>query len=233
MDYHLTDDELEMVLAGEGPLDTLHHVQECDACRERLAKLAARERILVDALYRVSCPPSLALFDHATARSPSEQIAAHVAVQGEDCHACQDEIQALARWETLPLTATPERPTVAARVRRVMATLMERPTWNVALRGERAPRVYEVEKYVVTLDHLPSLIRTGRLALHGSLLALDEEADSCVGARVRLAREGAIVGECLLSPLGGFVFEGLTAGCYRLTLTLPDQQIVVDDLEVG
>lgn len=232
MDYHLTDDELEMVLAGEGPLDGLHHVQECDACRERLAKLAARERVLVDALHRVSCPSPLALFDHATARCPSEEIASHLAAQGEDCHACQSEIKSLAQWEVLPLAAAPAHPSLMARVRRVMATLLERPTWNLALRGERPPTVYEADKFVVTVDHLPSLMQAGRLALHGSLLALDEEVASYVGSRVRLSREDTLVGECPLSPLGGFVFEGLTAGCYCLTLTLPDLQIVVDALEV-
>ena len=43
MDSHLTDEQLEILLDGEGKAYEVAHVRSCEACRTRLAMIAARE----------------------------------------------------------------------------------------------------------------------------------------------------------------------------------------------
>ncbi|MGB0388849.1 MAG: hypothetical protein ACPGWR_28850 [Ardenticatenaceae bacterium] len=234
MNSHLTDEQLEMLLEGEGQAHQVAHVRNCEACRTRLAMIAARERLMLRMLHRVTCPPPLTLFEHAAGLTLQPTIAAHIDPTQGACPHCVKEVGALAEWERFPLFLKPRPLTLIEKLRRVVGRLIPRPVLSPSLRGTPAPiNVYEAGEVILTVDCLPSMTQVGRKALHGSLLALDGGVEQYEGFIVRLLKNNTIVSESCLSSYGGFVFEELPQGHYQVLVALPGQHVVIDDLRVN
>ena len=234
MDSHLTDEQLEMVLEGEGKAYEVAHVRSCEACDTRLAMIAARDRVMLRMLHRVTCPSPLTLLENVTSLAPQPAIAAHLDPVGEGCPHCRKEMAALTEWKSFSLQMKPKPSTLMNKLRRVVGRLVPLPSLKPSLRGTLPPvNVYQSSEVILTMDCLPSMTQIGRKALHGSLLALDGNVERYEGFVVRLSKNETIVSESSLSSYGGFVFEELVTGYYQMIVTLPSQYLVIDDLRVN
>lgn len=234
MDSHLTDEQLEILLDGEGKAYEVAHVRSCEACRTRLAMIAARERVMLRMLHRVTCPSPLTLFEHVTGLAAQPAIAAHLDTHQQACPHCRQEMLTLMEWESFPLRTKPKKVSLMDKLRRVVGRLVPLPSLKPSLRGTLTPvNVYQSGEVILTVDCQPSMTQVGRKALHGSLLALDGGVERYEGFVVRLAKNNTIVDESNLSSYGGFVFEELLTGSYQVMVSLPSQYLIIDELMVN
>ena len=231
MNTHLTDDQLDMLLEGEGQAALASHLKHCTTCRQRLAEIVSQEQVMFRYLHRVTCPTPLMLFEHVTTLTPHAEIAQYLLE--EESVLCHQEIAILAEWEQFPLRVAPARAKRQFSLPRIIANLI--PQKRLAIIRTMAPcpiSVYDAGDLILSFDCLPSMTQAGRKALHGVLLPLYDDVTRYEGFMVRLSQNGTVVGESDLSSYGGFVFEELTKGNYRVAVTLPTQHVIIEDLEV-
>lgn len=239
MNTHLTDDQLDMLLEGEandrrtekGQPALASHLKHCATCHQRLAEIVSQEQVMFRYLHRVTCPTPLMLFEHVTTFSPRAEIAQYL--EEEESLLCHQEIAILAEWEQFPLSIAPSQAKPSFSLRRIIANLIPQKPLASALRGTASPiSLYDAGDLILTFDSLPSMTQAGRKALHGVLLPLDDDVKRYEGFVVRLSQHGTVVSESELSSYGGFVFEELTKGNYRVVVTLPNQHVIIEDFAV-
>lgn len=231
MNTHLTDDQLDMLLEGQGQTALASHLKHCATCRQRLTEIVSQEQVMFRYLHRVTCPTPLMLFEHVTALSRRAEITQYLLE--EESLLCHQEIAMLAEWEHLPLSVAPARakPPFFS-LRRIIAKLIPQKRLAFGMRGISPISVYDAGNLILSFDCLPSMTQAGRKALHGVLLPLYHDVTQYEGFMVRLSQNGTIVDESDLSSYGGFVFEELTKGKYRVAVSLPNEHVIIEDLEV-
>jgi hypothetical protein len=91
---------------------------------------------------------------------------------------------------------------------------------------------YRAGSVRILLGSGPGHVR-GTVTVDG--LVLDESASPTAVAHrdVRLLAGDALVQDTRTDNLGGFTFEGVAAGTYRLEIALSDQVVVVENLPVA
>jgi hypothetical protein len=239
MNNHLTDNQLDMLLEGEandmlpfkGQAALASHLKDCTTCRQRLTEIVSQEQVMFRYLHRVTCPTPLMLFEHVTNVTPRSEIAQYL--EKEESLLCHQEIAMLAEWEQFPLSIAPYRAKPFFSLRRIIAKLIPQKQLTPVLRGQISPiSLYDAGDLILSFDCLPSMTQAGRKALHGMLLPLDNDVAGYEGFMVRLSQDGRVVGESDLSAYGGFVFEELTKGNYRVVLSLPNEHVIIENLEV-
>jgi len=108
----LRDEQLLAYLDGVAAPAVSHHLEECPACRQRLAALAQSEHRLTTTFYRFHCPPALQLGEYQLALLPpaeQEAITAHLAT----CPHCAQELAQLQAF--LAATSVEQASTPVAR----------------------------------------------------------------------------------------------------------------------
>ena len=199
--------------------------------------LRVLDRQLRGALHRFDCPTAHALGEYELGLLGPEQrttAAAHVL----ECPLCADELRMLrAYMKDAPPPVT--GPTVAQRLRGLVATLVPPPTTALGysgLRGAGGARTYRAAALSITLG--PGSARLGRASLTGLVVRDGLDEQSLDGAEVRLlaAGDGPAVSSQYVTEvdtLGNFSFDEVAPGTYRLELRLGELTVAIEELAIG
>jgi anti-sigma factor RsiW len=241
-------DDLALIAAidGEAEAETTAHLRACPHCAARAHRFAELQGMLRKQFFRMFCPVSDALVAFQQGRLEGDQfesIEAHIA----DCPHCARELQLLTRlagdpqlgrsppdpWNILNATA---RETAAGKLRRVFAELLP-PAAPLAgaygaLRGQShmAQYAYHAENLQITIGVRQLAQRADRRVVVG-LLELDDDPAAIIGqATASLLHQDRPISVTELDDLGNFVLDDLDPGIYRLSLRLPDREVIIDAL---
>jgi hypothetical protein len=192
------------------------------------------------------CPDGMTLSLYAAgllSQEQRQQVAAHV----RDCPLCTEELAISREFLSQPLLLPPQispRP-----LQRIVATLVRQQARLVTRSEQRAaawPRQYHAGEVDLSL-HL-SRSSDGHCLL-GIITSIDfdECVDAFEGARVELCLQPLLNGAyaeatngchvqsplcTTVDDLGHLVFNGVPAGSYSMSIYLPAQEIVIDDLSI-
>jgi anti-sigma factor RsiW len=226
----ITPEELVAFVDGEAPDRVVEHLSRCRGCRSEAERYASLAHRLGAALHRFDCPSPQRLGEMELGALPPEErlvLAQHVA----ECARCADELRTLRAFmadEPAP------RPSVVARLRSIVATLVE-PAAGLAFdtlrgAGDAGSRTYQAEGTTITLSVEPGP-RHGRSAVLG-LIAREARADAAASPDAELVSVDGTVSRSRVDDLGSFSFDDVEPGTYRLHLRLGDRTVVVEGLNV-
>jgi anti-sigma factor RsiW len=239
----VSPEDLIAYLDGEASPDVAAHVRDCPECSAAAAEYARELRRLQGRLFRFECPPSHHLGEYELGVVSPEQrtaIAAHVV----ECPLCTAELRTLRDFLAGDLVAglADPAPGPVERLRRVVATVLApRPAGAYAgLRGAAADtgtRTYQAGDISISLSTAP-VGRRGWLSLSGLIWRENVDGEvagsavALIGVEddVRTAQPGQTTE---MDELGNFTFDEVDPGAYRLEVTLGDQIVVIDDLQLG
>ena len=159
-------------------------------------------------------------------REQYEQIAEHVAV----CPHCQTELHEFAtplKEEVSDDSAWARAGQMLTQVGLIVAQLVT-PMDNLrpVLRGEtREVLLFEAGETAVSLNVEPT--ENGRFTLHGQVLA-----PQILTGRARLTAVNQLAQESALLSTGTFTLVGILPDHYQLSITLPEQQIILPALSI-
>lgn len=226
---------------------TREHLEQCEICQQRLARYKQVSSSIVSQLYRRLCPTGTQLSLYCADLLPVEErtrVAAHVL----DCPLCAAEVAETRRFMATPLLEPTPDASSAAAVRRIYATLFRQQAQLVLRNGgtvpEKAwPRQYRAEAIDISL-HL-SRASSGEYMLLGILTSADnsENVDAFEGAKTELyaTRKEGDTGEreaekaicrAVVDDLGNIVFSGVPVGEYTLVVQLPDQEVIIEGINI-
>ncbi len=239
IERHVSDRELEQVLAGEAPTEVEQHVLLCPACRQRIVELAREEALLMRALLRAICPDSIELGEWVADLLPAERaedIRRHV----EGCPHCREEAELIRETLTLPAQEAVSS-TLANKARRFIAQLLSPPSLpgtrsgeaHFALRG--APTSgwqYRAGSLQVTLDI--ERAAPADYTLFGLVVSEAEQIGKFEGTLVRLKnKDGLEISSVEVDDLDTFVFTNLSPDMYRLEIETGEGVVVIENVNVG
>ena len=226
---------------------TREHLEQCEICQQRLARYKQVNSSIVSQLYRRLCPTGTQLSLYCADLLPVEErtrVAAHVL----DCPLCAAEVAETRRFMATPLLEPTPDASPAAAARRIYATLFRQQAQLVLRNGntvpEKAwPRQYRAEAIDISL-HL-SRASSGAYMLLGILTSADnsESVDAFEGARAELyaaQKDGSIeerkpeeaICRAVVDDLGNIVFSGVPVGEYTLVVHLPDQEVIIEGINI-
>jgi hypothetical protein len=235
----VTAEDIVAYVDGEAPVRVVDHLRSCPACQAEASRAAQTQHRLRQVLYRFDCPSPQQLGDYAlTVLEPDarRQVASHVI----ECPRCAEELQTLRMF----LNVEPEpQPGPLERLRRVVATLVSPPATAPAMAyaGLRGTSVSAVQTYqagglTVTLGASPKT-RRGPAILSGLILwdggGPEVDREAMAGGEVVLIDAAGASRTEPLDALGNFSFEIARTGTYRLEVRLPDQIVIVEEVQVG
>lgn len=241
------DEDLLSLVYDERVLSTQEqsHFDHCSICQERLTSYSDLHATLLSKLQRGLCPSAVRLNYYCLDTLPAEErmrIASHLL----DCPPCADEVaeirRTLAAFEPFPGTA----PTLVQSVRRLFATLVTQQV-KLVTRSEAPttgwPRQYQAEMLDISL-HI-SHQANGETMLLGILTSSDPSVavDAFEGVEARLYpapgplnMEAVADAQPLLTSqvdeIGNLLLEPVPAGAYTMLICLPNQEIVIEGLQV-
>lgn len=249
-----SDEELLGVAYDEEALpdEKREHLDQCEACQQRLAAYRRINSRLFSKLYRSACPGAVELNYYCLGGLAQEEriaIASHVL----DCPACADDVAEIRRqqatFEPVPSTGFSLRATV----RRIFGTLVvqqAQPVTRDMAPTAGWPRQYRAESIDLSL-HL-ARASNGETMLVGIVTSRDQHmtAGAFEGVTVDLYQapgpllaesEGRQAGEETTTPflstqiddVGNILLEPVPAGDYLLILRLPDLEVIIEDLHIG
>jgi hypothetical protein len=235
------DQALLAYIDGEAEPEVQSHVEQCPRCRQRAQQLAAVQHQLTARLYRALCPAPQELGEYHLDLLPPEQAEA-VTRHLTECPHCTREIEQLAGYtEKLALSVESsllER--VREGVRVLVAKLVDgpgigamgRPALAAAYAGtrgeEREPCLYEVDGIQIVIGVQPDDERADSQAILGLVTGLDPRQ-----VKAELWQANRLVATALVDELGNFAISGLAPGRYELSLSGPQIEIHIQDLEIG
>lgn len=214
--------ELELLdyLLGAGP-ELRARVERSAACRAAAAGLAGRMALL----YRAQCPAPdvLVAYQERRLTQSALQLAVHRHAAG--CPHCAEELALLAQIDAVPLEPQPSP------LRRLVAAVFQPPLARAAaLRGDLL--LYQAPGLTLHLRVRQALGQPGVWTVRGQARdAHGELVLSLAGAGAEDAAGASY--DAALDGQGGFRFERLPAGRYRLTIETPDEAVLISDLLVG
>jgi anti-sigma factor RsiW len=241
-------DDLALIAAIDGEADAAitAHLRACSHCAARAQRFAELQGLLRKQLFRMFCPTSDALVAFQQGLLESDQRASvvdHIA----ECPHCGRELKLLKRlarealsdrappvpWNILNATA---RETIAGKLRRVVAELLPAtvPALAGAYRGpaHMAQYAYHAENLLITIGVRRVAHRADRRVVVG-MIEIEEAIDASLGrATANLLHAETPVSSAELDELGNFVLDDLTPGTYRLSLRLPDREVVIEALSL-
>lgn len=228
---NVTPDDLIAYADGEAPPDVAARIASDPPLRDAATVYAARQRRLTAQLYRFACPPAQTLGEYELGLLSAAERS-HVAAHVRDCLRCADELAVLRDF--LPAEPLPEPGSVAARVRRWVATLV--PPAGAAApvpvrgAGDDALRTYGAGDITITLS-----MDTARQRKHASLIGLVLHAaeGASVAGTATLSAEGRSPLTTPVDEWGNFTFDDLVAGAYRLEVTLGEDIITIEAVSVA
>jgi len=253
-------DDLALIAAidGEASPEMMVHLRACVSCAARAQHSATLQGLLRERFFRMFCPTTDELITFHNGIFVGEQqvsIAAHVA----DCPHCHRELDLLKQItsegttgrsppffsQALHATVIPQshisthQPAVT-QLRRVIAEMLrfEIPTTLAEAYG--APRgpartdqyAYQAENLQITIDVQRLVNRADRRVLIGTLFLDDALPQGGCQASAYLAHTNQLIRTTELDELGNFVFDDLSPGSYRLSLRLPDREVVIETISL-
>lgn len=251
------DEELVRFAVEEDslPLEKREHLEQCPLCQQRLAEYTRLNDALVERFYRGFCPDGIKLSLYCEDLLSAEErtsIANHIL----ECQFCAAEVAYTRRFmQDAPTVITADFSPRSA-VRRVIGVLVRQQAQLVTRRidenggpektpAEDAwPRQYHADGIDLSL-HL-SRTTSGERILLGILSSADNTAsiDVFEGAAVELhpgtflsnIRQQTLHGfiqQVEVDELGHFTFHTVPNGDYILLIHLPDQDVVIEQINIG
>jgi hypothetical protein len=251
-------DDLALIAAidGEASSEVMAHLRGCVSCAARAQHFATLQGLLRERFFRMFCPPTdelIAFHDGMPAGEQRDTIGAHIA----DCPHCHRELHLLKQitseritgpsppffWRPLGVTAmrqpdTLTRAPALMQLRRVVAEAQQfrQPTALAGAYG--APRgpartdqyAYQAENLQITIDVHRLVNRADRRVLTGTLFLDDDLPQGACQASAYLAHNNQLIKTTELDELGNFMLEDLSPGNYRLSLRLPDREVVIETI---
>lgn len=223
----VTEDDLQAYAQGEILPEIAAHVADCLVCQEKVITYRQLYSNVQSFLWRQDCPPVEILQDFQAGylAEKKNSIEAHIAV----CPHCQAELS-----EFTPLKDEEDDKSVRVLVEQLLSNVrlvigqLVQPVDGLrpALRGEtREVLLFEAGETAVSLNVEPT--ENNCFTLHGQLLTTQAFTGK---ARLTTPYQPAL--ESTLSPTGTFSLSSIPSGHYQLTITLPEQQIVLPALSI-
>lgn len=226
MPCHVNEAILLDYITGLASVEVSAEIERSPACLHAAKEMAAGIGPLMSILRRARCPDSATLIDYQEQQLTGTNflvIDKHV----KSCSRCQKDLRMMGAMDEVPLFA----PTSIIR-RFVEAVLRPATALPEPVRG---PSIYATPQLFINLNLRTPMGRQRTWRLSGQLRTLDGQLFTAVeGVLLRdLAGPDLIVQETGLNATGTFVFEGLDAGKYSLSVLTVDQEIVIRELAVG
>lgn len=235
----LTGDELLMALDNQAAPEVAMHLSHCPGCQQRANDLSSLQQAVASSLFRVDCPSSLELGEYQLGLLPPERSIA-IARHASLCPHCTQEIEALVTFmaQPEPLAQVAPSRTASARLRVLVAQLVSGmasagapPSLAPAFAGLRGdddgPLTFEAGEAQVIIEVQDDELHTGRKAMMGLLLGLENEA-----VTVHLWRDQRPVASTAVDALGNFIVDNLAPGQYELFVSAESQEIHVQDVPI-
>ena len=241
------DEDLLSLVHDEGVLSTQEqtHFDHCSICRDRLASYSGLHDMLLSKLQRGLCPSAVSLNYYCLDMVPEAErvrLASHLL----DCPPCYDEVAEIRRGQAAFVPFPQTSPTLVQTVRRLFATLVVQQA-KLVTRGEAPtlgwPRQYQAETLDISL-HI-SHQANGETMLLGILTSSDPRVavDAFEGIEAELypapgpLNIGAAAGmqpllTAQVDEIGNLLLEPVPTGEYVMFIRLPNQEIIIKDLQV-
>jgi hypothetical protein len=224
-------DDLIAWARGEATPGALQHIGSCPACGASAAAYADLDGILRRRYFRSSCPASTTIGEYSLGMLPASesiQLASHLV----ECPHCRTESRELSAFLSAPDEPLPERGILGA-ARRLLARPLAPPELALAaLRGAADEQTTTYEANGLRLTVSVQVGRPGRkeLVIVG-LVQHDTELPD--GAAARLYIADRLIQDEPIDAFGNFLFAGVSAGDYRIEVSVPDAIVEIDALHVS
>lgn len=245
------DEELVRFAVEEDslPLEKREHLAQCPICQQRLAEYTRLNNALVERCYRGFCPDGMKLSLYCEDLLSTEErtsIANHVL----ECQFCATEVAFTRRFIQDSLVTIETGFSPGSAIRRVIGVLTRQQA-QVAMHLREGdgpsengwPRQYRADSFDLSL-HL-SRTNSGQQILLGILTSVNSEKSVDIFQRVVAELYAGplsanIEQQALLEPiqgtqlddLGNLVFHNVANGKYVLVIHLPDQDIVIEQINI-
>jgi hypothetical protein len=232
--HAVTPEELMAYVDGEISVDAVAGIDDCAECSATVADYGRLQARLRQTLYRFDCPSAHLLGEYALDLANTVErtaVAAHVL----ECDECTSELEGLRAYLAFE-PPTVQRAGLRASMRRIVAQLVSGPPAGALALAFRdidpaAVMVYQTDTVQISVTQTPGA-RPGSACLIGLVLLRSDTFDALADSEVSLV---PAVGSPLTSwtdKLGNFSYEELDPGTYRLELALPDEVVVVGELQL-
>ena len=190
------------------------------------------ETVLKQKLYRFNCPDPSLLRDYAwgyLAVLQSKAVDNHLKM----CELCSAEVAEQKAVISSPISLVDQLHQIVKKVRVVVAQLLkpeDELAMRLAFRGAEDDRSfwYEADEMLINLSW--QLNQFGRFTVVGQALMVEADPSDSV-LELKINAESA--SQTQLDENGAFIFLDVKEGVYELTLTLPEQQIVIPVVQVS
>lgn len=253
-------DDLALIAAidGEASPEVMIHLRSCVSCAARAQHFATLQGLLRERFFRMFCPSTdelIAFHNGTLVDDQHNSIAAHLV----DCPHCHREMRLLKHitsdkitgrsppffWKALdavaaPLSEIPTHQPAVTRLRRVVAEIMRCETPPALAEVYGASRglagmdqyAYQAENLQITIDVHRLVNRADRRVLTGTLFLDDDLPQGSCQASAYLAHTNQLIKTADLDDLGNFMLDDLLPGSYRLSLRLPDREVVIETINL-
>ena len=253
-------DDLAIIAAidGEASSEVMTHLRTCVSCAARAQHFATLQGLLRERFFRMFCPTTdelIAFHNGMPAGEQDDTIAAHIL----DCPHCHRELHLLKQitservtgpsppflWKSLNATIatqarTPAHKPAATQLRRVVAEAVPFEPATALTEIYGAPRssgrtdqyAYQAENLQITIDIHRLVNRADRRTLIGTLFLDDDLPQGACQASAYLAHNNELIRTAELDELGNFMLDDLSPGNYRLSLRLPDREVVIETISL-
>lgn len=200
-------------------------VEANPACVARARRLAAEIALIEARLYRSTCPDvDTLLAYHERELESTQALVVHQHVS--QCRRCREELDLLQAMDAVPF----DEPAPANPLRRLVQAVLI-PPLALKLRGD-AP-IYTTQEELIALSSARKAPGAPRWNIHGEVSLPDGMPLPQPIEQVFVTRDNAppVVGE--IDEDGSFAVRDLPPGLYRLTIVLPEKEIVIDPIQLG
>lgn len=228
----IQEGDLLAYLEGAATPDVAAHLARCAFCMAEAAGLAGMDATLLAAHMRVTCPApdDLLMYQAGLLSRPAQRrVKQHLAT----CAACQADLARLALPAVAPIPIS-----LVERLRQAGATIMaalQPPPFQpaLALRGqERQLRVFSAPPYQVLLNVIQPAHSGESWRVEGQLILERGGLLEPAARQADLLQADIVCSRDRIDEFGFFAFENLLPNTYRVHLTLPDADLLIEAIEV-
>lgn len=212
---------------GEAAATVTDHLVRCSSCQAEARTLARLDAALSARLFRRSCPDSIVIGEYAMNMLPAD-LRLRTAQHLTECAYCLAESRDLSAFL---VTTEPDPPRVGV-LRRIFAEPFIAP--SPAFAGLRGSGDSDSKTYVAGGLRLTVSVQRGSRGSGGNVLVglLEQDADAPAGARAELFSGAEVVQTEDVDEFGNFLFSNISAGEYRIEVTVPTAIVVIEPVQV-
>lgn len=214
-------------IQGKAAAELCAAIERSPACVAAARHLATEVAVWADLLQRARCPDSATLIDYYNKGLPStEQLVIRKHVAG--CRQCQTELAMFAAIDEVPLQDEPSL------VRRLVEAIFVMPTLQPApVRG--MVWQYQTPQIAIHLSATKSMGKARTWTLQGLVSTVTGDPfTTCEEALLTNQSEPEQRTQRTVPETdGSFLFKGLAAGNYTLTIITPLEEVVIRTIDVG